>query len=210
MPGISNVAVPLLFVGFAFVANAASYGAARPSGTWKNYLSSGGLQLQIPADWTAHAEKDGRVIVNGTSGEQATVWPVFIRDALDAQSAEAVARNLALKIWPSASFSSLPGTGQTIRLQGRDQRSAGMAIFSCVASNQGTSCIMHLGAAPADHYPQAQPAFAHIFQSVRIQGTPGDAASSGGGTGAPPLQYTQWRDPQEGAFIAEVPQRWQV
>lgn len=179
--------------------------------SWKNYLSSGGLQLKIPADWNAEAQSDGRIVIHGTAGEQATVWPVFIPDSpgkktMDAPGADAIAHRLALKAWPAGSFSSLPVTGQTIRLRGHDTQSTGMALFSWTTSVNGTAGILNLGAAPDARYAQVQPVFAEIFQSVHIQGAPGSNSSEH----ATNLQYAQWRDPREGAFTAEVPQQWQT
>src|SRR5579883_840590 len=160
---------------FAFILSTVSNGMSTSPQTpgWKNYISPGGLKLRIPTEWTANAQSDGRIVVDGTAGEHATVWPVFTHNAVRAQDADAIARSLVGKVWPTASFTSLPGAEQTVRLQVRDSQNSGMALFSWVTTGKGTAGVLNIAAAPNTHYERAQPTFAQIFQSVHIQGNTG-------------------------------------
>lgn len=180
-------------------------GPSAPSG-WAVHATPSGLHFALPPGWNAQGDANGRVNITGSTNQQGVLWPVFIRHPLDSGAAQAVARTLGKKVWPSASWSALPASGNVVRMEGRDQQRTGMLVFSWVPTDKGTAGMLHVGDAPTAEYGKDAPVFAQIFSSVSIQGADmkDDAAQ------AKTIQYVRWRDPREGAFTVEVPQGWRT
>jgi len=175
-----------------------------PSG-WNTHRDPMGFSVAVPPGWSARGEKNtGRVDVEGPEGARVTIWPVFLGNAqVESGRAGLVAQRLAMKVWPEAvSGTQTLASASVVRLSGQQKGAPFVAVFSWVASPQGTAGCFYGMTAPAARYHSLTDTFAGILSSLRVAGAP---ASAGGQSSS---QYVTWADPREHAFTLEIPAGW--
>jgi len=163
------------------------------------YRDSTGFSLRVPDGWRVMPDRrTGRIEISGTGGEQAAIWPVFVRQRLDARSAPAVLRKLA----PAGVGWSEPqaAAAAALRIRGRAGGREHLAILTWASSSKGNAVFLFTASAPQTLYARTAATFAGIFASFRV------AASNP----ALALRWVRWRDPRENAFSIEVPEGWKT
>jgi hypothetical protein len=83
---------------------------------------------------------------------------------------------------------------------------AGRANLLC--SVRGGAGMLFIIAAPAQQFESAKSDLVAILQSFSVLGNGGNGGNgSGGGLG---VEWTQWRDPAEGAYTIDAPKGWKI
>ncbi len=183
-------------------------GAAETPRGWTEHKDPQGYTVAVPKGWDVAADaRTGRVLLNGPSGEQVAIWPVFIPGALPPQAAGSVLGRLAERVWPGCEWESPGLAGDAVaRVVGRDGPDRAVAFFSWVSSPRGVAGCLYAGRAPAGQFQDAEDTMARIMAGFRAAGAPADADRAA----KPSVRYVRWTDPREQAFSVEVPQGWQV
>ena len=186
-------------IGLAAVALAAH---AQTAGAWNTVSDRRGASLQVPAGWNAATDSNStRINVSGPAGERMVVWPVFMAETLNGQSAAAMLTRVAPKLDPAMTWSAAttPAGPSAVRLAGQANGQAAVASMAWVNSPRGSAVYLVMSAAPQVQYAAVAPTFARIFGSLAL--TPPSAGK---------LQGVRWSDPKEQAFSLEVPVNWRM
>lgn len=186
-------------IGVAAVALAAQ---AQTAGGWQTIRDKRGASIEVPAGWKAAVEANStRINVSGPGGERMVVWPVFLGETLNAQTASAMLPRVAQKLDAAMAWlgAAAPAGTAAVRIAGRANGQAAVCSVTWVNSARGAAAYFVLSAAPQAQYAATAPTFARVFASVRL---------------APPnrkmANCLRWNDPREQAFSMEFPADWRV
>lgn len=185
--------------------------AVVPAG-WKTH-DDARFSVAVPAGWNARSEaQTGRVEVSGPAGEMLVIWPVFLEGAgLQPSGATAVVIRMTATIWPDVMWrSAMPVGNNAVKLGGVRGESPVVSAFTWVSSARGTAGSFYAATAPGNQYAAATGTFASILGSFRGKGTGTGAGMAQAAQQGASLQYVQWMDPRENAFVVEVPAGWGV
>lgn len=181
---------------------------------WVPYRDPMGFAVSLPAGWHLRPDKpQGRVTIDGTGGQLAVVWPMFVeRQQLDAPGAGILVQQLARRADAAVAWGAPELGASTARVLARGQRS-GAAVMRWNAAPEGATVFLFCVTAPSSIYKASLDTFARILQSFQVlpgqtAGNPASPAKS-----APPVSqvtWVRWTDPREGAFGASVPRGWSV
>jgi hypothetical protein len=181
---------------------------------WTTHNDPAGFAVDLPAAWTvAKDPASGRIIIRGTRGEQAMIWPLSLQNAkLDAHGAGALLQKLAHNVDAQMPWGSAQPVESVVRVIASNGQRSGAAVLSWANGISGTSIYLYCMEAPAEIYRASTDSFVrilktfHVVQDPSMRNLPGAANSSG----AESLSFVNWNDPHEGAFSVAVPQGWQV
>jgi hypothetical protein len=170
-----------------------------PSG-WRVHRDAG-IELRVPEAWTVTIDGASRRIEASGGGVKAVIWPMFT-EAPKGVSDRAVARHLAKRLWPRASWAA---SGESTALTGEEGGRRLAAIAASSPSPSGTAIVFYGIEAPAARFDAAARDAVTVFSSIRIS-QPADPKAKPEAK----LTFARWRDPREGAFSLEVPEGWKV
>jgi hypothetical protein len=209
-------AVCFLFLLPAALAQSNSGSARQHSASdfWITHTDPAGFVVDLPRAWTiAKDPATGRIVLRGTRGEQAVIWPLLLQHVeLDGGRAAVLLPQLAQRVdaqMPWGRVQSLQRVARTFASGG--QRS-GAALLSWANTASGASAYFYCVEAPTDVYRSSTDSFVGILNSFHIIQDPSlkNLPESANGSGAGALSFVNWNDPREGAFSVAVPQGWRV
>jgi hypothetical protein len=198
---------------FLLTALATAHGQINRTATqtagWTQHTDPRGFAIATPPGWTLNTDTSGRIVVRGTRGEQAIVWPVSIdQRRLDLRGVEGLLQQLARQIDPQLGWSAPAVSGNALRVFAKTpQRNAAAAII-WTANSAGTAAVFYCLEAPPAIYAASTDAFSGVLQSFHAIAGPASQNAA-----AAPLQaisYVNWTDPRENAFTISVPQGWRI
>lgn len=186
-------------IGLAAIALAAQ---AQTADGWNTVGDRRGATIQVPKAWKAAMDADStKISVTGPGGERMVLWPVFVGEALNAQTASAMLARVAPKLDPSMAWTAAAPAGPAaVRMAGKSNGQAGMCSLTWVNSPRGAAAYFVSTAAPQWLYPVSIPMFARIYDSLKLS-APAEGAA---------LQTVRWSDPKEQAFSVELPANWRI
>lgn len=155
---------------------------------WRTHEGAS-FSVDVPERWQV-ASANGQVVARG-DGTRLLVWPVFIRESLDSQSAPTVARELAADAMPDAHWGAATAHGDAVRLVADDA----VAVFTYAAARSGTAGQLAIVSGGFDAATVAR-----VLESFEARGEPV--------TERPAVSRTTWTDPNEGAFSVQAPADW--
>lgn len=184
---------------------------------WVEVRPEANLSLKLRDGWSANRAQDGGgpIVFTGPRGAQVIVWPVFVANGARMPPAPALLAGLARQAAPDFQWSApAPLGGNAVRMFGQADGRVAQATFAATQTNVGVAGAWYLTAAPQEDYAALRPVFAGLMSGVRIFG--GNGAGPGTGPGgaqgqrAPETRFVRWQEPNEGAYVTEVPEGWQV
>jgi len=213
---LSQICAAVCFLFFVPVAFAQSNsGSARqhlPSAAWITHSDPAGFVVDLPRAWTiAKDPATGRIVIRGTRGEQAVIWPLLLQHVeLDARHAAVLLPQLAHRVDAQMPWGRVQSLQRVARAFGSGGQGSGAALLSWANGPSGTSVYLYCLEAPTDVYRSSTDSFVGILNSFHIVQDPSlkDLPQSGSSAGA--LTFVNWNDPREGAFSVGVPQGWRV
>ena len=183
--------------------------------SWSTHSDPRGFFVKKPTGWNVTNDpQTGRIVIQGTQGERAVIWPMFIgQQRLDGHGAAVVVQQLAHKVDPQLPWGTAKVSGNFVCVVARLPQRIGVTMMTWAPMQNGTSICMYSLAAPPDIYHGSVDTFSSILGSFRIlnehegsrqHGTMEDMST------ATTASFTNWSDPHEGAFSVSVPQGWKV
>jgi hypothetical protein len=179
---------------------------------WFEIRPEPGVSLLLRDGWTANRAEDanGPIVFSGPAGAQAMVWPMFIAAGAPVPAPDAVLKGFARQAAGRFVWEVPVAMGRSaVRMMGYSGSKVGLASFTYTKSPAGTVGYWYFASAPRDRYAAMQPIFAKLLQGVRFYGSAPSAAAAPR-QAASALRFIAWREPNEGAYIAQVPQGWKV
>lgn len=162
------------------------------------------FQLLRPVGWEVAHNEMGRIDLRSPEGMEVAIWPLYLPEPIDDDTAQTLLQAQAAKDRPDAEWSQpVALDGQVYRLRAANDEQISVANLAWMSSPQGTALTYYLISAPTPEYARHAPVFRAILESVQILGA--DAPAPGA-----ELEFVNWQDPMEDAFSAEVPQSWEV
>lgn len=230
-PNVGRWIAPLLALPLAVALGACGPKAAPPppavgetrelADGWVEVRPEANLSLKLRDGWNANRAEGGQgpIVFTGPRGAQVIVWPVFIANTAQMPSPPTLLAGLARQAAPDFQWSepSPLGVGG-VRMFGQSNGRVAQATFAATQTSVGVAGTWYLSAAPQEDYEALRPVFAVLMSGVRIFGgdgagpETGPATGSGGARGqrAPETRFVRWQEPNEGAYVTEVPEGWQV
>jgi hypothetical protein len=203
------------FVPAAFTQSNSSYARQHSaSDSWITHSDPAGFVVDLPRAWTiAKDPATGRIVLRGTRGEQAVIWPLLLQHVeLDAGRAAVLLPQLARRVDAQMPWGRVQSLQRVVRAFASGSQRSGAALLSWVNTASGASVYLYCVEAPTDVYLSSTDSFVgilnsfHIVQDPSLKNFPESANGSGGGA----LSFVNWNDPREGAFSVGVPQGWRV
>ena len=169
------------------------------------------LSLQLREGWSADRAEDGKgpIVFSGPGGARVMVWPMFVARGARMPAPKVVLADFADKAASEFDWSAPAKLGKSgVRMFGQTRGKVAQASFVYTESDAGMAGYWYLTAAAPSAYAGLQPVFARLMEGVRIYGPGASAAVEPAGRA--PLQYVDWREPNEGAYTTKVPKDWKV
>jgi len=183
---------------------------------WTPHTDPMGFSVNLPAGWDLRSDRSaGRIAIQGPQGQRAVIWPMFIeRQQIDQQSAGALVKQLAERASPEMAWGAPAVVGSAARVLARGTAN-GVAIMHWNALPDGTAVYLSCVTAPASLYRGSVDIFAGILNSFHVtpaanRAPPAAAPPAPIPPPRPPLTWTRWTDPREGAFGVSIPQGWSI
>lgn len=164
--------------------------------------AAGRYRISTPADWRVSQDAAGRVVATDASTRIA-VWPFFTTEpSFDADGASAALAQWIATAAPSVTLTTVAPTADGVVARGRaSSGDEALAFVRWAATDRGSAGLA--GVVEAPDVRAAAPVAAAILGTFRPEGPPVEDTG-------PTLEFTNWRDPSEGAFSADVPSGWRV
>ncbi|MDP3491924.1 MAG: hypothetical protein Q8R82_02335 [Hyphomonadaceae bacterium] len=174
---------------------------------WVEVRPEPNLSLQMRDGWSANRAEDGKgpIVFTGPKGARVVVWPMFVASAAKMPTPEAVLTDFAKRDGNAFKWDAPATFGKDgVRMFGQSADAVAQASFVYNKTSVGMAGYWYLTSAPRADYAALQPIFAGLMKGVRIYG-------SGNQVAARPAQtYVAWQEPNEGAYVAQVPKDWRV
>jgi hypothetical protein len=187
--------------------------SALATAQWVTHNDPMGFSVNAPAGWNVRADrKEGRIDIQSPHGQQAIIWPMFVRERqLDGRGAGVVLQQLARRVDARMAWGTPQLSGDTVRVFARGQ-SSGAAVIRWSSSPEGTTVYLFCVTSPASLYQASVDIFAGILKSFHVvQDQKASSGTPARSVAAPEqVAWVRWTDPREGAFSASVPQGWNV
>jgi hypothetical protein len=187
---------------FTLVSSRERAEAARADGAveWRRHEERR-FSLEAPAGWSVATDARGRVTVTGTRSERIVFWPFFVPRRLSEDQARSVARELAAKAVPEATWDE-PAAGRpgVVRVGGRSDAGRITGALTYTGSRVGTAGQLFLATASEEAFEQESATFARILATFEPHGARVARHAA--------RRFERWADPVEGAFSVEVPAGW--
>ena len=174
---------------------------------WVEVRPEPNLSLQMRDGWSANRAENGKgpIVFTGPKGARVVVWPMFIASVAKMPTPEAVLTDFAKSDGGKFQWDAPAAFGKDgVRMFGRSGDTVAQASFVYSKTPVGMAGYWYLTSAPRADYAALQPVFAGLMKGVRIYGSPVQAAA------APALSFVSWQEPNEGAYVAQVPKGWKV
>jgi hypothetical protein len=174
---------------------------------WSSYRDPAGFAVDLPAGWTARADKEsGRIDLTGREGS-ISILPVFSRNALTKRQAETTLAQAAPAQWSDVKwFGRVEAVGNSaLRMGGLGGNKKAAASFVWISSPSGTAGYLYCVETAKNAGGEFQATLARTLGSFRLTG----GGKPAGGRG-PAITYSRWTDPKENAFAIETPVGWKV
>src|SRR6185436_10056470 len=138
---------------------------------WRTHRDPMGFTVDVPATWKVQADgSQGRVDLQGASGERVVAWPLYSSTALQTRSAGTVVSRMARRLWPEARWSAVETVApQAVRVRTTSGGARGLCLLTWVTSARGSAAFVYLLRAPAESR-EAEASFARIVASFRVVG----------------------------------------
>jgi hypothetical protein len=208
-------AVCCFFVSSAFAqSNSANARQHRDSESWITHADSAGFIVDLPRNWSvAKDPATGRIVLRGTRGEQAVIWPLLLQHVeLDAGRAAVLLPQLAQKVDAQMPWGPVQSLQKVARAFASAGQRSGTALLSWANGASGASAYLYCLEGPTDVYRSSTVSFVRILNSFHIVQDPSlknlPISTNGSSSGA--LSFVTWNDPREGAFSVSIPQGWRV
>jgi hypothetical protein len=201
-----------------FAASVLAQSTSRPaqhadSGSWVTHNDPAGFVVDLPRGWTiAKDQTTGRILIRGTHGEEAVIWPLFLQHAeLNSGRAAVLLPQLARKVDAQMSWGGVQFEQRVARAFGSGAQRSGVALLSWANGRSEASAYFYCLEAPTDVYRSSADSFVGILKSFHTVEDPSlkNRPERAGGSAAA-LNFVNWNDPREGAFSVAVPQGWRV
>ena len=179
---------------------------------WYEIRPEAGVSVLLRDGWSASRMQDskGPIRFTGPNGAQAIVWPMFVAAGAAMPDPAAVLTSFARQIPGRFNWGRPFASGTSaVRMVGQSGNSVAIASFAHNRTPAGMSGYWFMTSAPKDQYGLLQPVFAKLVQGVRFYGSTAATAAKSAPSAAQ-LRFTSWKEPNEGAYVTQVPQGWQV
>lgn len=174
---------------------------------WVEVHPEPNLSLQMRDGWNANRTESGKgpIVFTGPKNARVVVWPVFVASVAKMPKPEVLLTDLAKQDGGRFQWSAPAAFGRTgVRMFGQSGDMVAQASFVYSKTSVGMAGYWYLTAAPRADYASLQPVFAGLMKGVRISGAPArDVARAA-------LSFVSWQEPNEGAYVAQVPRDWRV
>jgi tetratricopeptide (TPR) repeat protein len=179
--------------------------------SWVTHKASKAFTVRHPKTWKVEFDsKQGKVFIRGQNGELVVIWPFFVQQRLQQNSAPHILSRFAQELRPDQRWGQPRFLGaNTLRMDSYAGNQVSVGNLSWISTARGTAGCFCLITAQEHQFRQHEETFARIIQSFRALGATTRRTDSGARR-QPQLQYTRWYDPMENAFELQVPQGWQV
>ena len=174
---------------------------------WVEVRPEPNLSLQMRDGWSANRAENGKgpIVFAGPKGARVVVWPMFIASVAKMPAPEAVLTDFAKRDGDKFQWDAPTTFGKDgVRMFGRSGDTVAQASFVYSKTPVGMAGYWYLTSAPRAEYVALQPVFAGLMKGVRIYGSPVQVAAS------PALSFVSWQEPNEGAYVVQVPKDWNV
>ena len=176
---------------------------------WVEVRPEPNLSLQLRDGWNANRVENGKgpIVFTGPSGARAVVWPMFIASSASMPAPSAILTSFAKADGPTINWGKPSPLGaNAVRMFGEAGDTVAQATFVYTQSEVGMVGYWYLSSAPRDQYEALQPVFSGLMKGVRIYGS----ADAGQAAAAPKMSFVDWKEPNEGAYVAQAPKGWRV
>ena len=176
---------------------------------WVEVRPEPNLSLQLRDGWNANRAEDGKgpIVFTGPSGARAVVWPMFVASAAKMPTPAAVLTDFAKKDGSAITWGKPSPLGSNaVRMFGEAGDTVAQASFAYTQSDAGMVGYWYLTSAPREQYDALQPVFSGLLRGVRISGSRDPAPAAD----APKMSFVDWKEPNEGAYVSQVPKGWRV
>jgi hypothetical protein len=173
---------------------------------------AGNVSLERPSDWRLHGtSKDGRIRLAGTDGDELIVWPFVVRERLSTPGASVLLERLGSLTHPAARWGQVEKVGdRAIRYVATGKARLTIAGLSWNESGASLSAGFYYAiSGPERSVRDNADVYSRIVASVRIRGNAHESPAASGSR-MTPVSYRPWQEPNEQAFIIEVPKSWTV
>src|SRR5579884_2300157 len=206
-------AVCCLLVSAAFPQTTSTARQRPGADSWITHTDPSGFAVDVPSTWSvAKDPASGRIVISGTRGERAVIWPLLLRGVqLDSGRAAVLLAQLARKVDAQMPWGSVQPLATAARAFASSGQRSGAALLSWANGAGGASAYLYCLEAPANVYRATTDSFTRILNTFHIVQDPAvkNLSQSAAGAGAT-LTFVNWTDPREGAFAVAVPRGWQV
>jgi hypothetical protein len=173
---------------------------------WTTHNDAKGFAMDTPPGWNFTSDtRAGRIVVQGTRGEQVVVWPGSIQQTLDARGAAMLVQQLARRVDAQMLWGAAAATDGAVRTIAKSPQRSGVAMMTWSSSAGGTSVLFYCVEAPASAYRAETDTFTAILRSFRVV----QEATANTKPGVP-ITFTTWTEPHENAYSVSVPQGWKT
>jgi hypothetical protein len=177
---------------------------ATPALQWTTHKGPG-FTVETPPGWSVFPDASkGWVHIMGNAGEDIVIWPVFLPGgpvSLDQRTAQLIHQRLASAGPYRADWEPAQAIGPNIvRARGKSGDKTTISAFAWKSTPRGVAGYFYLAGARETEFTRKSAGLARILASFRLSGVSGTGLD----------EFTQFMDPMEGAFTAEVPAGWRA
>jgi hypothetical protein len=184
--------------------------ASAEKGSWVTNTSSRAFSVRHPRGWRVQQQaEEGRIVLTSDRGERLIVWPFFVRRQVRPSGAREILDGFLRRLDVETRWSPAEVLERNmLRTIGRSAGRVAVASLTLVPFSEGTAGNLYYVSAPERTFRQNEAVYAEIFGSFRARGG-GRGTRPRGGAG-PKIRYVPWQEPNELAFMMEVPSGWAV
>ncbi len=186
---------------------------AVPSG-WAEHKDPAGFLVDLPQGWSSETAKDRHLMFHSADSRE-FAYALSFQSPNGGTAREWIAplvKHLN-SLMPGAQIvqSEQVGDGQdaaVAKLAFSQNGNAAQANVLCeIANGRG---VFYAIAAPAGLFAAKKPVLCKILGSVRPLESTNNSAAHGGAASSGPISYVNWTEPNEHAFIVQVPKGWKL
>ena len=175
---------------------------------WVEVRPEPNLSLQMRDGWNANRAENGKgpIVFTGPNGARVVVWPMFVASTAKMPTPQAVLADFAKRDGSPFKWSAPAAFGKDgVRMFGQAGDAVAQASFVYSKTPVGMAGYWYFTSAPRADYASLQPVFTGLMKGVKIYGSAPGAAPA-----RPALSFVGWQEPNEGAYVAQVPSDWKV
>lgn len=173
---------------------------------WTLHRDPHGFIVSIPGGWSVTYNTSNKAAIITGAGTHLVIRPAFAQQTVNAAQAQAIAQALAKNSAPSIGWNQARIVGNGVdSVTGSGGSRRGMAFMGWHTSQSGTVFYLYEADAPSASLQSRSHIIGAVFASFRLALPP----RSIGNTPAR-LQYSTYREPNEGAFTVALPTGWKT